>query len=242
MGRGRDTADAVRAGSAGGLHGEPVAGLEAGPLGETPVDHHVVGGDGGTACGESEGREGGGGPGVSVRGRGGCGGLGGKPAGGLGNGHGEEGEFGDHLAYTVHVPDLVRGGCGEPGALSDGFRLVLDLRLPVALELDGGPVDILVGGDDERSRGIALDRDPAAQAGLQERAAGGDKGSGAHQSQQGAEEPALAVSNRLQGVAQHHDASVSLMWLSAARGGAGKASSRVWTVRAPGGVSASDRL
>lgn len=170
-----------------------------------------------------------------------------RPVNGLGNGLGKEGELGNHLAYAFQGPDPVGGGRGEPCALGNGLRLVLGLRLSVALVLDGGPVDVLVGGDHERSHGIALGGDPSAQSGLQEGAAGGDEGGGAHQRQQGAQEPALAVPDRPQGIAQHHDASVSLLLSSASSfagdwSGAGKASSRVWTVRAPGGVSASGRL
>ncbi len=92
---------------------------------------------------------------------------------------------------------------GQPGALGDGLRLVLDLGLAL-LVLDGGHVHVLVGGDHDGSGGVALGADGAAQAGVQEGAASGDQCGRAHQGEEGAEKSRLAGADCLQGVTQHH--------------------------------------
>lgn len=254
-GRG-DPADPVGARCLCRLDGEPVAGPQTGALGEATVEDKVgVGLGRGTGDDPVRGQRGGrprvtvGGP-VLLDGRGG------------GQRLRQEGQFGDDPVHAGHAAQAGGEVVREPCPFRDRFRLVLDLGLAL-LVLDGRPVDVLVGGDHDRRRGIALGADRAAQAGLQEGAAGGDEGGRAHQGDKGAEEAALAGPDGLQGVAQHHVGSLSLLlwgslswssllsWGSLPRGadsltgaasGAGRARNRVSTVRAPGGVSVSGRL
>lgn len=222
------------------LDGEPVAGLEVGALGETAVDDEIAVCLGGGAGGEGVRGQRGGVPGVPV---GGPVLVDGSPGC---QGFGQEGQFGDDLTYAGHLPELGGEVAREPGPFGDRLGLVFDLGLAL-LVFDGGLVDVLVGGDHDGRRGIPFGGDRAAQARLQEGAAGGDESGRAHQGEERTEEATFAGSDGPQGVTQHHEGSLpGLSWgagrFSGAASGAGKARNRVSTVRAPGGVSASGRL
>jgi len=209
-----DSGDPVAARGLCGLDGEPVAGPEPGPLGEVAVDHEIGGGPWSAAGDEPVRRQRGGVPGVPVRG----------PAAGAGGCQrlGEEGQFGDDPGDTRDPYERALQALGEPGALGDRFRLVLDLGLAL-LVFDGGPVDVLVGGDHDGARRVALGADGAAQAGVEEGATGRDEGGRAHQGEKGAEETGLAGTDGPERVAQHHEGSVSFLLCagSASASGAG---------------------